>query len=455
MQTRLGLTGSQYATLRQHLFPGDGLEAVALLLCGRGRGAEREQLLGRRVVLIPHDRSSCRLPDKVEWSVEEFLLPLVEEMERDDLGVVVVHSHPKGGRFFSRADDQGDRSLFPSVHSWFDQPGAHGAAVMLPDGDVIARYVEPDGSFRPVDVVAVAGDDLKFFRPARTDVVPEHARRLVQTFGEGTYQLLKSLKVAVVGCSGTGSIMVELLYRNCIGHLVLVDDDRVEEKNLNRIINSKARHAAAETFKVHALAEAIREAGLGTQVTAIPMRIYDAAAVRAVAECDVIIGCMDSVEGRYILNSLASAYCLPYFDTGVEIEPDGRGGIDQAVADAHYIQPEGSSLLSRGVCTPEALAAESQRRLNPAFYEQQRQAGYLAAVLEDRPAVMPLNMVASNGVMIDLLARIHGFRLDANSEFSRQRWSLTHGYYEKGGDGTACTVMSNFVGIGDRWSPSC
>jgi hypothetical protein len=56
---------------------------------------------------------------------------LVEEMERGDLALVVAHCHPHGYPRFSKTDDDADRLLFPSVHSWFDMAGTHGAAVML------------------------------------------------------------------------------------------------------------------------------------------------------------------------------------------------------------------------------------------------------------------------------------------------------------------------------------
>ena len=59
--------------------------------------------------------------------------------------------------------------------------------------------------------------------------------RHAQAFGTGTTALLRNLSVAIVGCSGTGSIVAEQLARLGAGRLVLVDPDRVEEKNLNRI----------------------------------------------------------------------------------------------------------------------------------------------------------------------------------------------------------------------------
>lgn len=454
METRFALSGSQHQQLRKHLFPGDGLEAVAILICGRGRLGGRDQLIVRRIIEIPHDRVLVREIDRLEWPAAEYLSPLVEELERDDLGVVIIHCHPQGGTFFSDVDDAGDRILFPSIHSWFDESGRHGAAVMMPGGAIIARFVDARGNFEPVDVVSVAGDDILLFRPPGTKSgIPEHARRVAQTFGRATYDQLSKLRVAVVGCSGTGSIVVELLARNCIGTLVLVDDDRVEAKNLNRIVHSTAADAEAGSYKVDVLAKAVLSFGLGTNVEVYATTLSNDDAARAVASCDIVFGCVDTVTGRHVLSGLCSAYSIPFFDLGVEITPDGEGGISHAVAHVHYIQPDGSSLLSREAYTSEDLTAEDWKANNPTYYESQRMAGYLQAVQEDRPAVMPLNMVASNGAVIDMLARLHGFRLDSNSLFAIQHWSLTHSYHEHFGDGPPCKFMGRLVGLADKWTP--
>jgi hypothetical protein len=455
MKSRLAMSGRQHRQLQDHLFPGDGLESVAILICGRGRG-DRDQLIVRRIIEVPHSAVFIRERDRLEWPASDYLLPLVEELERDDLGVVVIHCHPQGGPFFSDADDAGDHILFPSIHSWFDEGGKHGAAVMIPGGAMIARFVDGDGIFEPIDVVSVAGDDIQVFRPPDPAAeVPEHARRIAQTFGRATYEQLRQLRVAVVGCSGTGSIVIELLARNCAGTLVLVDDDRVEAKNLNRIVNSTTADAEAGLYKVDVLAKAVRSFGLGTTVEVYAATLANDVAARAVATCDIVFGCVDTVTGRHVLNGLCSAYSLPLFDLGVEITPDGEGSLSHAVAHVHYIQPEGSSLLSREAYTIAELTAEDWKANDPAYYEEQRVAGYLRAVQEDRPAVMPVNMMASNGAVIDMLARLHPFRLDPNSAFAIQHWNITHGYYESFGDGVPCALMQRLVGLADKWSSLC
>ena len=71
--TSLTLTASQHALLMKHLFPEDGCEAVAFALCGRRLDQQRHRLLVRRVVPVPYEACSLRLPDRVTWSTE--LLP--------------------------------------------------------------------------------------------------------------------------------------------------------------------------------------------------------------------------------------------------------------------------------------------------------------------------------------------------------------------------------------------
>ena len=456
MDVTFALGGRQHARLRAHLFPGDGREGMVLVLCGRGRGTEAERLVARRIIPIPHEALSRRGPDMVEWSVRDHLLPLVEVMEREDLALVAVHCHPGGYPRFSGADDAADRLLFKSVHSWFDRPGAHGAAVMLPDGSMFGRSVADDGSFAAFRRISVAGDELSFFPASSVAVeIPAAARRVAQTFGSGTYALMRGLRIAVVGCSGTGSIVAELLARDCVGSLLLVDDDVVEHGNLNRILNSRFADAEARRAKVDVLAEAIRAFGLGTSVDTVRCSVLEEGAARAVAACDVVFGCVDTAEGRHVLGQLCNAYAIPLFDVGVHIEPDGEGGISHAVAAAHYLQPGGSSLLSRGVYSGEDLDAEASHRTARDDYDRRVAAGYLRAVDEDRPAVMPLNMMAANLGVLDFLARLHGFRLDPGAGFASQAVSVTHGYYERGEEGQSCQAMARHIGAANAWRPPC
>ena len=274
--------------------------------------------------------------------------------------------------------------------------------------------------------------------------------KMSQTFGGGTLDLLRNLRVGVIGCSGTGSIVIELLVRNCVGELVIVDNDILEEKNLNRIMNGTARDARAGRLKVDSIRDAVKRMGLDTEIHAYRELTDSPDVVEALADCDALFGCVDSAFGRYHLDCLASAYLIPYFDVGVHIEADGTGGIDSADAVSHYVHPEGRSLLSRGAYTMEQVMAENWRRTDPAHYRRQRMAGYLAAVGEEQPAVMSINMQTACMAFNDFMARIHAYRFDINREFGVQRFRLVHGCYENEcDDGGPHPLFEKYKAAGD------
>lgn len=59
-----------------------------------------------------------------------------------------------------------------------------------------------------------------------------------QAFDEGTIERLRRLSIGVVGASGTGSPVIEVLMHLGVRELVIVDDDTMEERNVDGILNS-------------------------------------------------------------------------------------------------------------------------------------------------------------------------------------------------------------------------
>jgi hypothetical protein len=438
MRTILRISGAHYQALQAHLIPTDGKEAVAVMLCGRRAGEELHVLCAHQLVLIPHDACTERTPLRVSWPTS-ILLPHLETAIRRGLAVVKIHSHRGDYRFFSETDDASDRDLFASVYGWFDGDLPHASSVMLPSGEIFGRVVTEQGGFDPLGSVAVAGDDYLFWPAfAESSPLPAFTQRHAQVFGQGTTGRLRQLSAAVIGCSGTGSPLIEQLVRLGIGKLLLVDPDVVEERNLNRILHASLADAEAKRPKVEVMQRAIGQIGLGCEVVALQRNLVDPEVVKQVAGCDVLFGCMDGAEGRNLLNRLATFYCQAYFDVGVRLEADGQGGVSQVCGGAHYLQPGGSSLLSRGVITAEDIEAEALRRTDPAEYERRFKVGYIRGIREDRPAVISVNMHFASMAINEFLARLHPFRDDANADFAWVSSSLTQMHIYTKPDGAAC-----------------
>jgi len=443
----LRLTGCQKQDLRVHLFPDDGMEAVALLLCGRRVEDDRHCLSVREIVRIPHHCCE-RYEDRITWPTS-FLEPLLIRAGRENLAIVKVHSHPGGYDRFSKFDDISDGEFFRATANWTESDDPHASVVMLPCGRIFGRFGTAKLGFSPLTMISVAGENIEYWADDVTSFIPDFADRHAQVLGAGTFGRLRRLRIAVVGCSGTGSPTIEQLFRLGVGELVIVDPDTIGPENLNRIINSRGRHGAQRKLKVNVLAEAIEDTELGTTVYPIARDLCTPDAVQAVASCDMIFGCVDSVFARHLLNKIASTYCIPYIDIGVGLRADGIGGISHATGAIHYLQPDGSSLLSRGVFSLEDIRAEAMRQRTPEEYATRLQDGYIKGAEVRQPAVMPINVIFSGYGVWEFLCRLHQLRDDSNCAFASQRWSLTGGLVSAEVDGDRCLAVSRYLGHGD------
>jgi len=445
----LTFTESAYQQVRDHLFPGDGLEAVAFVLCTRHTAPGRIRLLSKSVFRVPHSACTEREENVVAWPTEAMLSALVEASDKN-YSLVKVHSHPGGGAKFSKYDDQSDQALFPSIHGWVENPVPHASAIMLPDGSMVGRVVDEGGEFRPLQHINVAGDDLQFwFAAAEQLEVPEHGVRVAQAFGKGTFDLFRHLKIGVVGCSGTGNPTVHQLAQNMIGTIVMIDPESIEHKNLNRLLSATAEDAQNGVLKVDQLEKTISSLGFGTTVETYPINLLSSEAVHAIADCDIVIGGVDSVMGRHLLNRISSYYLIPLFDIGVKLVADGEGGVTHICGTSNFIKPGGSSLLSRHVYTMDDYHAEELKRVDPDAYDDELDRGYLKGVKDDQPAVGAINIRASSMAVCDLLARLHGYRNDPNEEYAIQHFELVNGIDDREGHGELCPLFAKVVAWGD------
>lgn len=412
----LAFAGATHARVRNHLFPGDGCEAAAILLCTKPAGTRRDRLLVRDAILVPHDACARREADRISWP-GAWIERAIDAAEADDLALILIHSHPGGLFAFSEVDDTSDRRVIPGL---FHALGPlHGSAIMTPDGSVRARLYAPDMRLRAIDLVTVAGDDLLFFWND-SPVLRSTSRRLLAFTGAMTSEL-KRLTVAVIGASGTGSIVAEQAARLGFGRVVLIDFDRIEPRNLNRILNATTQDAADRVLKVEMFANAVRShRGDGVAVP-VPASVTTREAVLAASEADLLFCCVDTLEARQIADLIASAFLIPLIDMGVVI-PVRRTGVEIdagiAIADVvgrvDFIQPGGSSLQDRKVYSPESLRAEYLRRAAPDAHRQELEAGYIKGMVEEAPAVITLNMRAAATAMNEFIARAYPFRLDPN-----------------------------------------
>ena len=442
------LTEAQERQLRGHLFHGDGLESVALALCGQFWMPGGTGYCLHEVVSVPSEKCSVRRPNSVRWPVEA-AVPLLEAAASRGLVLLKVHSHPPGCVDFSPQDNETDRTLAEAFRHLVEGEVTHLSAFALESGPLRVRAVSRDGEFSGVGRVVRVGDRIEpnVLTEAR---IPDGAQAsAIQAFGDGTYQAIRSLRVAVVGCSGTGSWVVEMLARLGVGSLVLVDPDVIERRNLNRVVNSTAADVDVRRSKVDLLRQAVMEMGQGTQVETFQQDLLNPGVVLSLATCDLLFGCVDSADGRDLLNRISTFYLVPLIDVGVRIDAGSGGKAEQVCGAVHFLVPGGSTLLSRGVITAQQVEADGMRRHQPDQYAERLRENYVKGAAVSRPAVVSLNGFIASHAVNELLARIHGFRRDDLAEFHYQLFDLREGTWHRIPEGPTCQALGRFVGRGD------
>ncbi|MDM9652473.1 ThiF family adenylyltransferase [Pseudomonas wenzhouensis] len=425
------LPGVLHARLQKHLLPSDGLEAAAILCCTRMKCGEQLKLLCKDVVLVPHE-ACVREDDHIQWPGES-LMDAIDLAEQGSLTLILIHSHPGGFYDFSWADVVSDRRVIPQIFANYESSDreelVHGSAIMVPGGAIKARLYNEQLDLIPIELVAVYGDDIHLFW-GKDSTVPKRPL----AFSSDMRTELGKLTALVVGYSGTGSITAEQLARIGIGGLIVVDYDRVEPRNLNRIINSTVGDADSETLKVEVFRRAVTSFRPDMLLEYLPLSINEREAVLAAAQADIIFCCVDSEDGRFVCDAMSSAFLQPIFDVGVVIPV--RKGLDgeQIIVDINgrvdYVQPGGASLMDRGVYSPDSLRAEELARRDPQAHAEQVKAGYMPGANEQAPAVITVNMQAASLCVQELIARLYPYRLDGNKNFARTKFGLIDGEFE-------------------------
>ena len=115
--------------------------------------------------------------------------------------------------------------------------------------------------------------------------------------GNEALEILKNKTVLVVGIGGVGSFCVEALARTGIGHLILVDKDKVESSNINRQL--LATTETIDQVKVIVMKKRIQTLNPECRVDIYDC-FYDCSMDEKIfsQKIDFVIDCIDSIKSK-------------------------------------------------------------------------------------------------------------------------------------------------------------
>ncbi len=123
--------------------------------------------------------------------------------------------------------------------------------------------------------------------------------RQIQVFGEEGQEKLANARVLVVGAGGLGSAVIAYLAAAGVGRLGIVDGDIVEKSNLQRQIIHAGKIGEN---KAESAAEFVEKVNPEVVVDIYPYNVNPKNVEKLVGPYDVIVGCPDNFETRYLLN---------------------------------------------------------------------------------------------------------------------------------------------------------
>ena len=136
--------------------------------------------------------------------------------------------------------------------------------------------------------------------------------RTERLLGADGLRKLADARVILLGVGGVGSWCAEALVRSGVGHLTLVDPDRVDVTNINRQLPATTRTVGLP--KVEGLKERLLEINPLCEVTALQAR-YEKGADFHLASYDCIVDAIDSLTDKANLILEASACPGAFFSS--------------------------------------------------------------------------------------------------------------------------------------------
>lgn len=366
------LTRKVDAALRDHLLRADGQEDICFAIWHPSKGATRTTALIRSLILPSEgDRS---VHGNASFHPQYFERALGEAAAAGG-GLAMLHSHPlgRGWQGMSRDDVLAEHGHAASAYGATGLPFV--GLTLAGDSAWSARFwprVAPRTYERRFcGSVRVVGD---LMTPHFYDALipaPEPSRsqiRTVTVWGTKAQSQIARLRVAIVGAGSVGGMIAEAMARTGVQDITVIDFDRVEEHNLDRLVYATTKDIGR--LKIEVLAEHLRASATATNFLCRPIdaAVYEETGLRAALDCDVIFSCVDRPWGRYVLNAIAYAHLIPVFDGGIAARTNKSGLLVAADWRAHTCAPGRACMACLGQYSSGHVQAEREGLLDDPKY---------------------------------------------------------------------------------------
>ena len=425
---------SIWEQVQAHLYPGDADEHAGVLTVGTASSDRGQRLLVREffpaqdgIDYVPGVRGYRRLqPD--------FVRDRILACRDEGLGYLAIHNHAGvDSAGFSSDDLASHERGYPALRDI--GRGIAVGALVFGRRAIAGDLWLPTGDRVPLSHATVVGGRIRRFypRPPVGDPAAEaRFQRQALIFGAAGQAILRDVRVGIVGCGGVGMLLVEYLSRLGVGHLVVIDPDRVEVSNLPRLPGARLSDTGwfsgvrwpywmrrcGRRFarpKVEIARRLSHQANPDSEIEIIHGDVLEPQHARRFTDVDYLFLAADTMRTRLLLNAIVQQYLVPGAQLGSKIRVDPATG---QLLDVHSVvrpvTPDSGCLWCNELISPQGLAEEALTVI-----ERARQR-YVDDPEVEAPSVITLNAIAASQAANDFLFSATGLlRADATLDYYR------------------------------------
>ena len=404
-----------FLAMRQHLLRNDNLERVSFVFFG-ATDDNPSEIYVHKVINLEDGEYEKQTPTYVVPKMTRLISVFREYESKAIKGLMHVHSHPfSHAAEFSGIDYQSAKNAVGSLKSYLragerNNPFLFAHLVIGQElegfsGNVYDGTNSLMGQVESMHIVGMReakkmmlnGDGVSRWQALDNSEILD---RNVKWLGEAGQKKIADTQVVICGVGGAGSLMALNIRGMGFGKITLIDHDRIEASNLNRLPAAKRRDVGF--FKVDVMKRMIEDVGVTSEVEAIPGRIESDKAKKAIVSAHILVAGVDSFRTRFTLQMLAARYLKPLIDigSGIMLKTDTQTIHFMGGQVATYI-PGGPCLFCQGV-VPKSIDSDM-------ITEVKRATGYVQGTDFTPTSVATINAIMAGHAADTLLKFVTGF----------------------------------------------
>ncbi len=408
----LVLPDGMLTDMYRYLFEDPSKEYACYLLCGHRRQEKTLYLLGCSMIYPEPDEYESHALTSVKLK-RGLLISILSECERLGLSLIDIHSHPFSTHSvnFSSIDDADE----VEKANWFSKhlPKCYYGSIVVAKECHTARIRSVAGNQveMPLNIRQVSCPlDLRSSnnKTSRTIGTESVYKRQIQAFGKMGQDRIAKVRVGIVGLGGLGAGLAINLARLGIRDFTLVDHDRTELHNLNRLAGMTRTDGHLSTLKVDVVSREIWNIDTKVRIKRIASMVQSSNVWKKLLNTDIIISATDNHASRMFLNAISQQYLVPHVSIGTLIESKDNQLTDACGHVAVSLPAVGRPCL---MCAKLIDPVEAYyETASPDDRRQAAKSGYIKNFEEREPAVVHLNGVILNLALVEIHNLVHGFK---------------------------------------------